>query len=78
VSRIARISAKMVDGMDKNLTLQVRSQGTYGWRLHAGVKAYRRYERGTPPPEPEPFPLDHVNVAAAREELNELGVPMTS
>lgn len=51
-------------------------QGTYGWRLHAGVKAYRKFEKGSPPPEPEPFHLEQINMAAAREELFQLDVPL--
>ena len=46
----------------------------YGWHLDLGIKAYKSYEKWDPPPDPEPFPVDEVNVVAACEELAELGL----
>ena len=50
------------------------AQGVYGWHLDPGIKAYKSYEKWDPPPDPEPFTVDEVNVAAACEELAELGL----
>ena len=49
-------------------------QGVYGWRVHPGVKAYQSYERGTPPPEPEPFTPEPLNAGLAKKELAQLGI----
>ena len=38
------------------------------------MNAYRAYQKWEAPPEPEPFSVDSVNVAAACEELADLGL----
>ena len=50
------------------------AQGVYGWHLDPVIKSYRSYEKWGPPPEPEPFAVETVNVAAAGEELADLGL----
>ncbi|KAK9829026.1 hypothetical protein WJX72_003487 [[Myrmecia] bisecta] len=52
----------------------VYRQGVYGWRLQPAIKAYKSYEKGDPPPEPEAFQMEAINVGAAREELAHLGL----
>lgn len=49
-------------------------QGVYGWRVHPTVKAYQSYERGEPPPEPEPFQPEPLDAARAKAELAQLGI----
>ncbi|BDA48044.1 probable thiosulfate:glutathione sulfurtransferase at C-terminar half [Coccomyxa sp. Obi] len=52
----------------------VYRQGVYGWRVHPTVKAYQSYERGEPPPEPEPFQPEPLDAARAKAELTQLGI----
>lgn len=49
-------------------------QGVYGWHLDPAVSSYRSYEKWEAPPEPETFLVESVNVAAACEELADLGL----
>lgn len=56
------------------LTVTCRTQGVYGWRVHPTVKAYQSYERGEPPPEPEPFQPEPLDAARAKAELAQLGM----
>lgn len=46
--------------------------GVVGWRLDPSVKVYRGYKLLDPPPEPEPFQLDSVDVGAGASELEAL------
>lgn len=42
--------------------------------MDPSVSSYRSYEKWEAPPEPEPFPVESVNVAGACEELADLGL----
>ncbi|KAK9868177.1 hypothetical protein WJX84_012133 [Apatococcus fuscideae] len=50
----------------------VYRQGTYGWRLHPSVKAYKSYELGHAPPEPDVQDPDSINHSTAQAELLQL------
>ena len=54
----------------------VHVQGVYGWRVHPTVLSYASYQRGDPPPEPEPFQPESVDPARAKAELAQLGIRM--
>ena len=59
-------------GLQRCLVLR---QGVYGWRLDAGVRAYRGYCLQDAPPEAEPLPaVEAVNAEQGRAELAQLGV----
>ena len=59
-------------GLQRCLVLR---QGVYGWRLDAGVRAYRGYCLQDAPPEAEPLPaVEVVNAEQGRAELAQLGV----
>lgn len=61
-------------GMSEGLCIRV--QGVYGWRVHPTVLSYASYQRGDPPPEPEPFQPESVDPARAKAELAQLGIRM--
>lgn len=53
----------------------VYKQGVYGWRLDPNVRSYQSYDKWEAPPDPEPCQIDTVDMDAARDELDDLGLP---
>lgn len=47
-----------------------------GWRVHPTVRSYASYQRGDPPPEPEPFTPEPLDPVRAKAELVQLGIRM--
>lgn len=52
----------------------VCKEGVYGWRLDHRVLPYQSYELGDPPPDPEPFEIEPIDLQAARKELQSMGL----
>lgn len=52
----------------------VHREGVFGWRFNQGVKVYDSYELGDQIPEPKPFSVEHPDIVAAWQELEELGL----
>jgi hypothetical protein len=52
----------------------VYRQGVYGWRLDQCVQAYKGYKVLDPPPEPEAFQLESIDVQRGLRELQALGL----
>ena len=52
----------------------VYKQGSFGWRVDPGVKAYNGYSLIDPPPQPEDVALETVDGNAAVAELQALGI----
>ena len=52
----------------------IYTNGAYGWHLDPAIKSYASYEHGDVPPEPEPFEVETVDLAAAMKELKGAGL----
>ncbi len=74
VSPLCSLRTTLMLGMSEGLCIRV--QGVYGWRVHPTVLSYASYQRGDPPPEPEPFQPESVDPARAKAELAQLGIRM--
>ena len=56
--------------------LRAYVQGVYGWHAHPTVRSYASFEKGHPPPEPEPFQAEPLDPVRAKAELAQLGIRM--